>query len=100
VISVVLARSGWSPARALAIGVLLYLVYNYAIYTTSIAMNRLALIYIAVLGLTIGWAPHSPDEVRRSCLASGLPRHLRAGEIDNQEQSGEGLGRRVGVPES
>lgn len=44
VISVVLARSGWSPARALAIGVLLYLVYNYAIYTTSIAMNRLALI--------------------------------------------------------
>jgi hypothetical protein len=53
VISLSLGRSGWSSARALTIGVLLYLVYNYAIYATSIAMNRLALIYIAVLGLSI-----------------------------------------------
>ena len=55
VVSLFLLSRGWAPARALAIGVLLYFVYNYAIYTTSVAMNRLAGLYIATLGLSV-WA--------------------------------------------
>ena len=46
------ARRG---AVTAALGVGLYLVYNYAIYTTSVAMNRLSLVYIAILGLST-WA--------------------------------------------
>src|SRR5918911_4106407 len=52
-ITLALVARGWSLARAVELGVLLYLAYNYAIYTTSVAMNRFALIYIAVLGLSI-----------------------------------------------
>ena len=46
-----LAACGGSPiGRLVVIGALLYLVYNYVIYTTSVAMNRLAIVYIATLG--------------------------------------------------
>jgi hypothetical protein len=51
--SLLLQSRGWAPARAAAIGVLLYFVYNYTIYSTSIVMNRLALLYIAILGLSV-----------------------------------------------
>ncbi len=36
----------------MVIGALLYLIYNKLIYTTSVAMNRLAIVYIAILGLS------------------------------------------------
>jgi hypothetical protein len=43
-----------SPIGRLAVvGGLLYLIYNYAIYGASIAMNVLAAVYIAVLGLAV-----------------------------------------------
>lgn len=51
-VSLWLLHRGWAPARGAAIGVLLYLVYNYAIFSTSIVMNRLAFVYIAILGLS------------------------------------------------
>jgi len=47
------ARRGSGMARLMVVGGLLYLVYNYLIYTTSVAMNRLALVYIAILGLSV-----------------------------------------------
>src|SRR5437588_10324408 len=50
VVSLWLVRQGSAPAGAAAIGVLLYLVYNYVIYSISVAMNRLAFVYIAILG--------------------------------------------------
>jgi len=53
VVSLWLVRQGSAPAGAAAIGVLLYLVYNYVIYSISVAMNRLAFVYIAILGLCI-----------------------------------------------
>jgi hypothetical protein len=39
--------------RLAVVGGLLYLIYNYAIYGASIAMNVLAAVYIAVLGLAV-----------------------------------------------
>lgn len=53
VVSLWLVRQGSAPAHAAAIGVLLYLVYNYVIYSISVAMNRLAFVYIAILGLCV-----------------------------------------------
>lgn len=52
-ISLWMLRKGSAPAGAAAIGVLLYLVYNYVIYSISVAMNRLELVYIATLGLCV-----------------------------------------------
>lgn len=46
------SRRGSSLGRLATVGGLLYLVYNYAIYSTAVAMNRLAFVYIAVLGLS------------------------------------------------
>jgi hypothetical protein len=51
-VSLALAARGSSLARSVELGALLYLAYNYAIYTTSVAMNRFALLYVAVLGLS------------------------------------------------
>ena len=43
-----------SPLGSLAVlGGLLYLIYNYAIYATSVAMNPLAAVYILILGLAV-----------------------------------------------
>jgi hypothetical protein len=53
IVSLCLSERVSTPARLVAVGVVLYLSYNYAIYTTSIVMNRLALVYIAVLGLSV-----------------------------------------------
>jgi hypothetical protein len=47
------AGRGSPIGRLAVIGGLLYLVYNYAIYSTSVAMNPLAAAYIAVLGLSV-----------------------------------------------
>ena len=53
IVSLALIARGSRVALPVELGVLLYLAYNYAIYTTSVAMNRFALIYIGVLGLSI-----------------------------------------------
>lgn len=53
----ILAAGLWASTRGsrigrlAVVGGLLYLIYNYAIYTSSVAMNPLAVVYIAVLGL-------------------------------------------------
>lgn len=68
-----------APGRPLVTAILLYLVYNYAIFSFSIAMNPLTPIYIAVLGLAVyalGLSlitsdPEGPD--------SGIPNPRRAG---------------------
>lgn len=52
VIALLAARGGSPIGRLVVLGALLYLVYNYVIYTTSVAMNRLAIVYIATLGLS------------------------------------------------
>ncbi len=52
VIALLAARGGSPTGHLVVIGALLYLVYNYVIYTTSVAMNRLAIVYIAALGLS------------------------------------------------
>jgi len=52
VVALLVARGGSPIGRLVVIGALLYLVYNYLIYTTSVAMNRLAIVYIAILGLS------------------------------------------------
>ncbi len=41
VIALLAVRGGSSIGRLVVVGALLYLVYNYVIYTTSVAMNRL-----------------------------------------------------------
>ena len=53
VVSLCLNRRAARLTRSVMLGVVLYLVYNYVIYTTSILMNRLALVYIAILGLSV-----------------------------------------------
>ena len=47
------ARHGSLVGRLAATAGLLYLVYNYAIFAFSVAMNPLAAIYIAILGLAV-----------------------------------------------
>src|ERR1035437_10018192 len=47
------ARHGSLVGRLAATAGLLYLVYNYAILAFSVAMNPLAAIYIAILGLAV-----------------------------------------------
>lgn len=47
------ARRGSSIGRLAAIAGLFYLVYNYAIFAFSVAMNPLSLVYIVILGLTV-----------------------------------------------
>ena len=53
VVGLLLLRRGWQPAMSVVIGVLLYDIYNYTIYSTSVAMNRLSFVYIAILGLCV-----------------------------------------------
>jgi hypothetical protein len=47
------ARHGSIVGRLAATAGLLYLVYNYAIFAFSVAMNPLAAVYIAILGLAV-----------------------------------------------
>ncbi len=47
------ARAGSAFGRLAAVAVLLYLVYNYAIFAFSVAMNPLTAVYIAILGLAV-----------------------------------------------
>lgn len=53
VVSLLLLHRGWAPAMSAVIGVLLYDIYNYTIYSTSIVMNRLSFVYIAILRLWV-----------------------------------------------
>jgi hypothetical protein len=45
------ARSGSSNGRVVAVGVLGYLAYSYAIYAFSVEVNPLTVVHIAILGL-------------------------------------------------
>ncbi len=47
------ARRGSWIGRLAAVSGLLYLVYNYAIFSFSVAMNPLSLVYIVILGLAV-----------------------------------------------
>jgi hypothetical protein len=47
------AGRGSPLGRLAVVGGLLSLIYNYAIYATSVAMNQLSIVYIAVLGLAV-----------------------------------------------
>jgi hypothetical protein len=47
------ARHGSLVGRLAATAGLLYLIYNYAIFAFSVAMNPLAAVYIAILGLAV-----------------------------------------------
>lgn len=47
------SRRGSPLGRLAVLGGLLYLIYNYAIYATSVAMNPLAAVYILILGLAV-----------------------------------------------
>jgi NAD/NADP transhydrogenase beta subunit len=47
------AGRGSRLGRLAVVGGLLYLIYNYAIYASSVAMNQLSVVYIAVLGLAV-----------------------------------------------
>ena len=47
------ARRGSAAGRLAVVAGLLYLVYNYAIFAFSVAMNPLTAMYIAILGLAL-----------------------------------------------
>jgi hypothetical protein len=47
------ASRGSSPGRLAVVAGLLYLVYNYAIFAFSVAMNPLTAVYIAIFGLSL-----------------------------------------------
>lgn len=47
------ARRGSSIGRLAAIAGLLYLVYNYSIFSFSVAMNPLSLVYMVILGMAV-----------------------------------------------
>jgi hypothetical protein len=47
------ASHGSSPGRLAVVAGLLYLVYNYAIFAFSVAMNQLTAVYIAIFGLSL-----------------------------------------------
>ncbi len=46
-----LERSGWAGGRFVALGVVGYLAYTYAIFSFSVTINPLTPVYIAILGL-------------------------------------------------
>jgi hypothetical protein len=52
-VALVRARAGSVFGRLAIVAVLLYLVYNYAIFAFSVAMNPLTAVYIAILGLAV-----------------------------------------------
>jgi hypothetical protein len=83
-----LAIGLWSAAResdagrAIVVGVLMYLVYNYAIFAFSVAMNPLSAVYMATLGLAV-WSLGLMLVAGRSADLMGevvdrLPRRLTA----------------------
>lgn len=47
------ARRGSSVGRLIVVAGLMYVVYNYAIFAFSVAMNPLTVVYIAILGFAI-----------------------------------------------
>lgn len=53
VVGLLAARRGLAVGRLAAISGLLYLVYNYAIFSFSVAMNPLSIVYIGILGLAV-----------------------------------------------
>jgi hypothetical protein len=76
------ARRGSSIGQSAVLAGLLYLVYNYAIYSFSVAVNPLLAVYIATLALavwSIALALHS-GAIARS-VGDRLPRRTTAGVL-------------------
>jgi hypothetical protein len=75
------ARRGSPVGRLAALAGVLYLIYNYAIFSFSVAINPLVAIYIAILSLAVwGFAlTLSADPLPR--LVAGLPRRTAAGVL-------------------
>jgi hypothetical protein len=44
------AQRGWIPARLVWMGALIFLLYNFAIYTVAVHFNTLFLVYCGILG--------------------------------------------------
>lgn len=75
------ARRGSLVGRLAAMAGVLYLVYNYAIFAFSVAMNPLLVIYIAILGLAV-WSfalTLSSRQLPRALV--GLPRRTTVGVL-------------------
>lgn len=76
----VLVLGLWAAARAsdagraAVVGVLMYLVYNYAIFSFSVTMNPLFGVYVAILGLAV-WA-------LGVILVAGRPQAVMGGAAD------------------
>jgi hypothetical protein len=82
VIALVRARGGSILGRLAVVAVLLYLVYNYAIFAFTVAMNPLSAVYIAILGLAV-WsialgAPALDLAGMAGALEGRLPRRASA----------------------
>lgn len=80
-----IARRGSAVGRLAVLGGLLYLVYNYAIFSFSVALNPLAVVYIALLGLSV-WSlglslPVLESETIAAPVFERLPRRTVAGVL-------------------
>ena len=65
-------------ARAAVMGVLLYLVYNYAIFAFAVSMNALSGLYIVLLGLAVWSVALSLTSREPAPPVVGFPRRLTA----------------------
>lgn len=77
VVGLLAARRGSTVGRLAAISGLLYLIYNYAIFAFSVAMNPLSAVYIAILGLAVWSLFLTLSEVDLSGAARDLEGRLR-----------------------
>ncbi|MFL5679893.1 MAG: hypothetical protein ACJ77B_04770 [Chloroflexota bacterium] len=73
----VAARRGSTIARLASIAALLYLVYNYAIFSFSVAMNPLTPAYIAILGLAVWSLFLALSELDLDRAAAAVERRVR-----------------------
>ncbi|MBZ5563736.1 MAG: hypothetical protein LAP13_15105 [Acidobacteriia bacterium] len=77
VVSATLALRGSQPARLVWMGSLLYLLYNFIIYTLAVHFNALFLIYCGTLGLSFyalaGSLPSLPAEEIARSYGPGAP---------------------------
>ena len=66
------ARAGSVVGRLTVLAGLLYLVYNYAIFSFSVAMNPLTAVYIAILGLAVWSVALSVPALDLGAIAGAL----------------------------
>ena len=79
------ARRDSAAGRLAVVAGLLYLVYNYAIFSFSVALNPLAVVYIALLGLSV-WSlglslPVLDAQTDAAPALERLPRRVVAGVL-------------------